>query len=84
MPDWVRFETRYDSASAAMLRSRLETEGIATRVQIHGVPGLATFNILVPGVLLSRARWIMQQSPPSDAELERLAMTDLPEGEPEE
>jgi hypothetical protein len=76
--DWVLFESRDDSASAAMLRSQLEMEGIATRVQIHGVPGLSVFHILVPENLLQRARWMVQQQPPSERELELLATGRLP------
>lgn len=78
--DWVPFESRDDSASAAMLRSQLEHEGIATRLQVHGVPGLSSFNILVPQSLLHRARRLFQQPPPSDAELEFLATMPPPTG----
>jgi len=82
--DWVPFESRDDSASAEMLRSQLGFEGVATRIEIHGVPGLSTFKILVPSNLLHRARSITQQPPPSDMELEFLAMGQLPCGKPEE
>ena len=81
---WVVFESRDDSASAAMLRSQLELEGVATRVQIHGVPGLSTFNVLVPAEMLHRARWITRQEPPNDAELEFLATGRLPGDRSEE
>jgi len=77
VPDWVLFESRNDSASAAVLRSQLENEGVATRVEIHGVPGLSTFNVLVPAAMLHRARRNFQHQPCSDAELEFLA-TSLP------
>jgi hypothetical protein len=83
-PDWIFFESRDDSASAAMLREQLEFEGIATRLQVHGVPGLSVFNILVPGSMLRRARQIAHQPPPSDAELELLATGRPPGGQPEE
>jgi hypothetical protein len=82
--DWVFFESRDDTASAAMLRSMLEHEGIATRLQVHGVPGLSSFNILVPSDLLHRARSITQQKPPSESELEFLATGRLPSGQSEE
>lgn len=82
--DWVLFESRDDSASAEMLRSQLESDGVATRVEIHGVPGLSTFKVLVPHSLLHRARWITQQQPPSDSELEFLATGQLPRGDTEE
>ena len=67
-----------------MLRSQLENEGIVTRLQIHGVPGLSSFNVLVPRNLLHRARCLLQQQPPSDAELELLATGRPPGGEPDE
>ena len=82
--DWVLFESRDDSASAQMLRSQLENDGVATRVEIHGVPGLSTFKVLVPRSLLHRARWITQQQPLSDSELEFLATGQLPRGDTEE
>jgi hypothetical protein len=66
---WVLFESRDDGAAAEMLRSQLEREGVATRVEIHGVPGLSSLRILVPRDLLHRANWITRQLPPSDAEL---------------
>ena len=67
-----------------MLRSQLEMEGVATRLQIHGVPGLSSFNILVPTGMFDRARRITLQQLPSDMELEFLATGRLPSGEPEE
>ena len=82
--DWVLFESRGDSASAEMLRSQLGIDGVATRIEIHGVPGLSTFNVLVPRTLLHRARWITQQPSPSDTELEFLATGQLPSTKPEE
>ena len=81
---WVLFESRDDSASAEILRSQLENEGVATRLEIHGVPGMSAFNILVLSSMLHRARWITQQQPPSDNELEYLATGQLPVGSPEE
>jgi hypothetical protein len=82
--DWVLFESRDDSASAEMLRSRLELEGVATRVEIHGLPGMSSFRVLVPNALLHRARWITQQLPPSDTELEFLATGRLPDDDTQE
>ena len=82
--DWVFFESRDDTASAAMLRSLLEHEGIATRLQVHGVPGLSSFNILGPSDLLQRASSITHQQPPSESELEFLATGSLPSGQSEE
>jgi hypothetical protein len=82
--DWVLFESRDDSASAELLRSQLEIDGVATRIEIHGVPGLSSFHVLVPSALLHRAQWITQQLPPSDTELEFLATGQLPTGKPVE
>jgi hypothetical protein len=82
--DWVFFESRGDSASAALLRAQLELEGIATRLQVHGVPGLSSFNVLVPAVMLHRARWLSRQQPPSDTELESLATGCEPGEQPQE
>jgi hypothetical protein len=80
---WVLFESRDDGAAAEMLRSQLEREGVATRVEIHGVPGLSSFRILVPRDLLHRANWITRQLPPSDAELAFLATGKLPDNKSE-
>jgi hypothetical protein len=82
--DWVHFESRDDSASAEMLRSQLELEGISTRVTIHGVPGLSSYQVLVPSTLLHRARWITEQLAPSDSELEFLATGQLSDSNPQE
>jgi hypothetical protein len=79
--DWVLFESRDDSASAAILRSQLEHEGVETRLQVHGVPGLSTFHVLVPAAMLYRARRNFQQQPCSDAELEILATSLPPDGQ---
>ncbi|MGH7930289.1 MAG: hypothetical protein ACREQV_21135 [Candidatus Binatia bacterium] len=67
-----------------MLRSRLEHEGIVTRLLIHGVPGLSSFNVLVPKNLLHRAQRLLQQQPLSEAELELVATGRPPGGELEE
>ena len=82
--DWVLFESRDDSASAEMLRSQLELEGVSSRITIHGVPGLSSYQVLVPSTLLHRARWITQQLAPSDSELEFLATGQLADSDPQE
>jgi hypothetical protein len=77
IPDrWEQFQTFADVGSAEAMRSWLEFEGVPAKV----LPQLLNtiFVVFVDKSLAHRARWIVAQLPPTDAELDFLATGKLP------
>lgn len=79
--EWVKFKTFNDKGSAELLASRLESEGVPSRVGdvILGTITTSGWDVYVAKELAHRARWILETSDFSDAELEYLATGKLPE-----
>ena len=82
---YEEFRTFPDRGPADSLCSWLEFEGVPCYVEPQALSsGMETqFVVYVLSKLAHRARWILAQMPPSDAELEFLATGKLP-GQDEE
>jgi len=83
---WQSLMTVLDTLSAQALVERLNGEGVPTRVQMDtSLLGVArNCEILVPGELLHRARWLLSSQHFSDTELTYLATGELSSDDPEE
>lgn len=83
--DYEEFKSFPDRGPAESLRSWLEFEGVPCYVEPRGLSSAmeTTFVVFVLKKLTHRARWIVAQMPPTDAELEFLATGKLP-GQEEE
>ena len=80
-PDtWEPFRAYADRGSAEAIAVALESDGVPARVEPIGLEvGIdGAFRVVVLSSLAHRARWILAQLPPSDAELEFLAIGRLP------
>ena len=79
--NWTVLASYADRSSAEVVVGLLESEKIPSRVTPNSaIPGLnAPCQILVPTALIHRAQRLLNHEPPSEAELESLAMRDLPE-----
>jgi hypothetical protein len=79
--NWTVLASYADHSSAEIVAGLLESEGISSRLTPNSaIPGLnAPCQILVPTDLIHRARRLLNEDPPSEAELESLAMRELPE-----
>ena len=79
-PEWELFRSFSDLGPAEVLKGKLETGGVPARLQPmtleSGVDG--EFSVFVPRPLAHRARWLVNQLPMSDTELEYLATGHLP------
>lgn len=84
--------TKADFVDFAQLDERSAAEGLCRHLRFNGVPSLFEARALENGLeskhvvlvakhLLHRARWVINQLPPTDAELTFLATRRLP-GEP--
>lgn len=73
--EWICVDSYVDRFSAEALVGLLAGEGVPAHiVPDEPIPGLGrNFAVLVPGVLLHRAQWILKQTV-SDEELARLAV----------
>lgn len=71
-----------DHVAAEILANQLRAELVPAIVRgFGGIPGLEQgAEVLVPRRLLHRAKWIIAQSAPNDAELIFLATGELPGG----
>ena len=78
--NYEEFRAFPERAAAESLCSWLEFEGVPTYIRPRTLAsGLeADFVVFVATKLAHRARWIVAQLPPSDAELEFLATGKLP------
>jgi hypothetical protein len=78
--DWVLFETFPNIGPAEAMRSWLEFEGVPCKVESRALENAleADYCVYVAKVLAHRARWVVAQLPPTDAELEFLATGKLP------
>ena len=78
--DYEEFRKFPDRGPAEALCSWLEFEGVPSYIESRALSsGLeATFVVFVLKKLAHRARWIVAQLPPSDAELDFLATGKLP------
>ena len=85
--EFIAVQVCADQLSAEVLANALRAESVPTIVRsFGGVPGLEQgTEVLVPAALLHRAKWIIAQPAPSDAELAFLATGKLPgDGDPDE
>jgi hypothetical protein len=73
---YEEFRTFSDRGSADSLASWLEFEGVPSYVESRAHE--TQFVVYVLETLAHRARWIVAQSPPTDAELDFLATGKLP------
>lgn len=80
--DWTLFDSFDDPASAQVMCRWLLREDVPAKVLPrtleHAIE--ANFGVFVPRCLAHRARWVVAQLPPTDAELEYLATGRLPGG----
>jgi hypothetical protein len=78
--DYEEFKSFPDRGPADSLRSWLEFEGVPSYVEPRALSSAmeTTFVVFVLKKLAHRARWVLAQMPPSDAELEFLATGKLP------
>jgi len=74
--EYEEFRIFADLGSAEALRSWLEFEGVPSRVEARASETM--FVVCVLKKLAHRARWIVAQQPPTDAELDFLATGKLP------
>src|SRR5260221_394840 len=79
-PEYEAFRTYPDRGAADSMCSWLEFEGVPAYVRPRALSAAmeAEFVVFVLKKLAHRARWIVQQLPPTDAELEYLATGKLP------
>jgi hypothetical protein len=80
--DFSVLQTCADHVAADIVANFLRAESVPAVVRNRApVPGLEQgTDVLVPTALLSRARWLLAQQPPTDAELSYLATQAPPEG----
>lgn len=73
--DWLLFQSYGDRGSAESTCARLRFEGVPARIEPRSLErGVeARFDVMVSASLAHRARWVVAQLPPSDAELNFLA-----------
>ena len=78
--DWELFRTFSDLGSAEAMRSWLEFEGVPSKVESRALENAieGQYCVFVAKYLAHRARWVVAQLPPTDAELEFLATEKLP------
>lgn len=77
---WELFISYPDFGPAEAMRTRLEFEQVPCKVEARALEnGLESqFCVYVAQGLAHRARWVVAQLPPTDAELEFLATGKLP------
>jgi hypothetical protein len=78
--DWELCKSFADRGSAEVICARLASEGVPAQVDALALAGgvQSEYRVVVPSTLVHRARWVLAQLPPSDAELEYLATGRLP------
>jgi len=78
--DWVLFQIFADRSSAEVTSARLTSEQVPVRIEGHSLENAreAEYWLFVHRSLVHRARWVVAQLPPSDAELDFLATGKLP------
>ena len=80
---WEAFRAFLDKGIAVALAARLESEGVPTRLEARRLENAldSHFVVYVAKKLAHRARWILAQLPPEEAEVFYLATGELPKGE---
>ena len=78
--EWELFRTFPDRGPAETMRSWLEFEGVPCNLEARALENAreGQFCLFVAKSLAHRARWVVAQLPPSDAELEFLATGKFP------
>lgn len=78
--NWALLATCGNHLEARVMAGLLESESVQVMVRNEGaVPGLESgTQVLVPAALLHRARWLLAQALPTEAELTELATQQLP------
>lgn len=73
--EWEYFRGYTDLGSVAVVKNKLELEGVPTRVEERGPMSgeLPEYWVIVPTTLAHRARWVLAQLLPEDSELTYLA-----------
>jgi hypothetical protein len=81
--EWEPFRALLDRGVAEALAARLESEGVPTQLESRRLESAveAHFVVYVEKNLAHRARWILAQLPPEEAEVYYMATGKLPEGE---
>ena len=78
--EWELCQTYSNRVAAETLSGKLEAEGVPTRIDATVLDrAIETgFCVMVPRILVHRARWVLAQLPVTDAELDYLATGKLP------
>lgn len=78
--EWELFQTFTDVGSAEVMCAWLLSEEVPARVDTRSLESSLEmqYRLWVPRDLLHRARWVIAQSGPTEAELEYLATGKLP------
>jgi hypothetical protein len=76
--DWLLFAVYADQGSADVLQTRLELEKVPVRVEARHLENAPEYRLFVHRSLAHRARWVVAQLPPTEAELFFLATGKLP------
>ena len=81
--EWEPFRAFLDRGVAEALAARLESEGVPTKVEAQRLEAAveAQFVVSVTKNLAHRARWILAQLPPEEAEVYFMATGELPKAE---
>jgi len=77
---WEDFRVFPSRGAADALCARLESEGVPAKIEARALESAIEMQycVLVSAFLAHRARWIVAQLPPTDAELNFLATGKLP------
>ena len=81
--EWDPFRAFLDRGVAEALAARLESEGVPTKLESRRLEASveAQFIVFVTKRLAHRARWILAQLPPEEAEVYFMATGELPKAE---
>ena len=78
--EWEGFRAFLDRGVAEALAARLESEGVPTKIEARRLESAVEgqFVVFVAKKLAHRARWILAQLPPEEAEVFFMATGKLP------
>jgi hypothetical protein len=78
--EWEPFRAFLDRGVAEALAARLESEGVPTKLESRRLESAVEtqFVVFVTKKLAHRARWILAQLPPDEAEVFFMATGELP------
>jgi Putative prokaryotic signal transducing protein len=76
---WEWLEDCADHLAAEVIAGQLRADSVPVYIQdVAAIPGLVgSSRIFVPENFMHRAKWVLAQAPPSEAELEWLALAPL-------